>query len=129
MKRIFPVMLILFLAAGLAHAKDLVMTKSVDGMDLEVRIDRNPPVVGENKVTVTLKDASGAAVTDARVRVDYSMAAMPGMPPMSYKSNAVLKGSSYTAPMNLSMSGPWNIAVKIARGGKTSTAKFNVDAH
>jgi len=30
--------------------------------------------------------------------------------------------------MNLPMSGSWNIAVKIARSGKTQTVKFNVDA-
>jgi hypothetical protein len=30
--------------------------------------------------------------------------------------------------MNLSMAGPWNIVVKIAREGKTSSMKFTVDA-
>jgi hypothetical protein len=30
--------------------------------------------------------------------------------------------------VNLSMSGSWNVAVKITKGGKTSTVKFNVDA-
>jgi len=53
---------------------------------------------------------------------------MPGMPPMNYKTDAVLKGNEYRATMNLSMSGPWNIAIKITRAGKTSTAKFNIDA-
>ena len=31
--------------------------------------------------------------------------------------------------MNLSDVRAWNIAVKITRGGKTSTVKFTVDAH
>ncbi|GFP22357.1 hypothetical protein HKBW3S06_01585, partial [Candidatus Hakubella thermalkaliphila] len=44
------------------------------------------------------------------------------------KTSATLSGNKYKAKMNLSMSGPWNIAVKITRGGKTSAVKFNVDA-
>jgi len=30
--------------------------------------------------------------------------------------------------MNFIMSGPWIIAIKINRGGKIKTVKFNVDA-
>jgi hypothetical protein len=56
------------------------------------------------------------------------MPAMPGMPAMNYKTDADLKGSVYKGTMNLSMSGPWNIAVKISKAGKTSTAKFSIDA-
>jgi len=53
---------------------------------------------------------------------------MPGMPAMNYKADAELKGNEYKATMGLSMSGSWNIAVKITRAGKTSTMKFTVDA-
>jgi len=31
---------------------------------------------------------------------------MPGMPPMNYKADAVLKGDLYAATMNLSMAAP-----------------------
>jgi hypothetical protein len=54
---------------------------------------------------------------------------MPGMPPMNYKADATLRGNGYKGKMNLSMSGPWNIAVKITRGGERTSVKFNVDAH
>lgn len=66
---------------------------------------------------------------DAKVKVECSMPAMPGMPAMNYKTDAELKGDVYKAKMNLAMSGSWNIAVKISRGGKITTVKFNVDAH
>ena len=56
------------------------------------------------------------------------MPAMPGMPAMNYKTNAVLSGNKYMAKLDLSMSGAWNIVVKITNGGKTSTVKFNIDA-
>jgi hypothetical protein len=53
---------------------------------------------------------------------------MPGMPAMNYKANAVLSGNTYAAKLDFSMSGAWNVTVKITKGGKTSTVKFNVDA-
>ena len=60
--------------------------------------------------------------------VNYYMPPMPRMAPMNYTTNAKLKGKTYKATMNLIMSGPWVIAVKISRDGKTTTAKFNIDA-
>ena len=38
-----------------------------------------------------------------------------------------LKGNTYQGKLNYSMAGPWNIVVKIVRGGKTSSTKFSVD--
>lgn len=120
--------LVLFVAAGIAYAKDYEVKKKAGEYDVEVKIDRNPPVVGDNNVKVEIKDSAGKRVTDAKVVVDYGMPAMPGMPAMNYKTDAELKGDEYKAKMNLSMSGSWNIAVKITRAGKTSTMKFTVDA-
>ncbi|MBU4321188.1 MAG: FixH family protein [Nitrospinae bacterium] len=128
MKKLVVFTLILLLTAGFAYAKDYEVKKKAGGYDVEVKIDKNPPVVGNNNITVEIKDTAGKHVTDAKVRVDYSMPAMPGMPPMNYKTKTKLKGNKYIAKMNLSMSGSWNIAVKISRSGKTTTVKFNVDA-
>jgi len=128
MKRAGIVVLLLFLVAGIAYAKDYEVKKKAGEYDVEVKIDRNPPVVGDNNVKIEIKDSSGKYVTDAKVVVDYGMPAMPGMPAMNYKADAELKGNEYKAKMNLSMSGSWNIAVKITRAGKTSTMKFTVDA-
>jgi hypothetical protein len=129
MKKIFLLFpLLLLLAAGIAFARDYEVKKKAGEYNVEVKIDRNPPVVGDNSVKVEIKDASGSYVTDAKVVVDYGMPAMPGMPAMNYKTDAELKGNEYMARMNLSMSGSWNIAIKITRAGKTSTMKFTVDA-
>lgn len=128
MKRyIVPFMMVL-LIAGVAFAKDYEVKKKVGGYDVEAKIDKNPPVVGENNITVSVKEQSGKAVTDAKVKVHYSMPAMPGMAPMSYETDASMKGEEYKAKMDLSMAGPWNIEVKITRSGKTSTMKFSIDA-
>lgn len=128
MKRLALVTFIMLLIAGIAYAKDYEVSKKAGEYDVEVRIDKNPPVVGDNNISIEIKDASGKKVTDAKVDVAYTMPPMPGMPPMNYKAKAELKGDVYKAKMNLSMSGPWNVAVKINRDGKTTTAKFNIDA-
>jgi len=128
MKRFALTILVLLLVAGIAYAKDYEVKKKAGDFDVEVAIDKNPPVVGDNNVKIEIRDSSGKYVTDAKVVIDYGMPAMPGMPAMNYKSDAELKGNEYKAKMNLSMSGSWNVAVKITRAGKTSTMKFTVDA-
>ncbi|NJD57738.1 MAG: FixH family protein [Nitrospirae bacterium] len=128
MKKFLIFSLVLLVCAGIAFAKDYEVNKKAGDYSVNVKIDKNPPVVGDNNISVEIKDASGKYVTDAKVIVDYSMPAMPGMPAMNYKTDAALKGNEYKATMNLSMSGPWNIAIRISRAGKTSTAKFSIDA-
>jgi len=120
--------LVLFLQAGILYAKDYEVVKKAGEYNVTVEIDKNPPVIGDNNVTIGIRDGSGKNVSDAKVLVEYSMPAMPGMPAMNYKADAAASGSEYKAKMVLSMSGSWNITVKITKAGKTSTMKFSVDA-
>ena len=129
MKKVLTVFAMLLLIAGIAYAKNYEVSKKAGGYDVKVEIDKNPPVAGDNNVSIEIKDASGKYVTDAKVIVNYTMPAMPGMPAMNYKTDAVLKGKVYTAKINLPMAGSWNIALKITRAGKKTTMKFSVDAH
>ncbi len=128
MRKFVVFAVVLFLTAGVAYAKGYEIKKKAGEYDVVVTFDRNPPVASDNNVGIVIKDASGNAVKDAQVKVEYSMPAMPGMPPMNYKTDAVLKGEEYKATLGLSMSGSWNISVKIMRAGKTSSMKFTVDA-
>lgn len=116
------------IVAGTVHAKELELKGKAGEVEVRLILKQNPPVVGNNDAVVEIKDSSGKPVTDAKVVVHYSMPPMPGMPPMNYKTDAKLHGNQYQARMNLSMAGPWNIEVRITRSGKTSSAKFNVDA-
>ncbi len=128
MKKLAVVALVVLMIAAVAYAKEYEVSKKAGDLTVDMKIDKNPPVSGTNNMDITLKDASGKAVTDAKVLVEYSMPAMTGMPAMNYKTDAELKGQTYKAVMNLSMAGSWNIAVKVTRAGKTQTAKFTVDA-
>jgi hypothetical protein len=129
MKRLMVIIVAMLLIAGIAYAKDYEVTKKAGEYNVIVKIDKNPPVVGDNNMKIDIRDASGKNVTDAKVKVEYSMPAMPGMPPMNYKTDAELKGNMYKAKMNISMTGPWNIAVKITKGGKKASMKFSIDVH
>lgn len=129
MRRLTVFALILFLSAGIAYAKDYEVKKKAGDYDVLVKLDKNPPVAGDNNIAIEVRDSSGEYITDAKVSVAYVMPAMPGMPAMKYKADTELKGNEYRAGMNLSMSGSWNVTVKITRAGKASTMRFTVDAH
>lgn len=129
MKKIIVTLIsLMFVITGIAFAKDYEVKKKAGDFDVEVTIDKNPPVVGKNNMEIEIKDAAGKYVTDAKVKVEYGMSAMPGMPAMDYKTDAAMEGNEYKAVMELSMSGPWNVTVKIIRGEKTSKVKFTIDA-
>jgi hypothetical protein len=129
MKRIIAILAVaaFLMSGGLVLAKDYELTKKAGDYNVQIKIDKNPPVTGINKMTVAIKDVKGIAVTDATVAIDYGMPAMPGMGAMNYKTDATVKGNSYLATINFSMSGPWFINIKITRGGKTQAVKLNVD--
>ena len=129
MKRIIMILtaIVLLLTIGLASAKDYEITKKSGDYTVQIKIDKNPPITGENKMDIAIKDTAGNNVTDATVDINYGMPAMPGMGAMNYKTTAGLKGESYLATINFSMAGPSFINIKITRAGKSQLVKLNVD--
>jgi len=128
MPKWFVFALVLLLIPSIANSKGYELKRKAGEYDAEVKIDRHPLILGDNKIEIEIKDAGGKSITDAKVLVNYYMPPMPRMAPMNYKIDAKLKGEKYKVTMNFIMSGPWIIAIKINHAGKTSTAKFNVDA-
>jgi len=116
------------LGLGSASAATLELKKKAGPYDVELRIDRNPPVVGDNGLSLKIMDGNGAVLKDAKVLVNYYMPPMPRMAPMNYKTPAKLKKDAYTISMHLIMAGPWIIVVKITVGEKTTSARFQIDA-
>jgi hypothetical protein len=112
---------------GFAHAKEFETIKQAGPYTVVIKFDKNPPVVGDNKVSIMVKDASGKALKDASVTVAYEMPAMPGMPAMRYKFQPILKGESYVGTVNFSMGGAWGLNIKITRAGKTASLKLTID--
>jgi hypothetical protein len=112
-----------------ASADKLELTKKAGEYEVGISLDRNPPVVGDNTLEVRIADAAGNPLEEAKVLVNYYMPPMPRMAPMNYKEQAKFKKGKYILEMSLIMAGPWVIILKITAGGKTTTAKFNFDAH
>ena len=127
MKKILGIIVAVCLAAGPAFAKEYELTKKAGVYEVTIAVSRNPPIVGKNVMSVSIRDASGKAVSDAKVAVNYGMPAMPGMPAMNYKAGAQLKREKYEAVLDFSVSGSWYVQVKISRGGKTQEVKFTFD--
>jgi hypothetical protein len=128
MKTLTIFVLLLCLTPGFAYSKGLEIKKRAGEYEVEIRMDKNPPILGENQIEIEIKDNRGKIITDAKVLINYYMPPMPRMAPMNYKTDAKIKKERYTATMNIIMSGPWIIVIKITREGKTSSAKINVDA-
>ncbi len=129
MKRWFwLIALLAVLVAGTVFAKEYSVQKKAGDFSVDIKMDKDPPVVGTNRVEIAVTDKAGKAVADAKVLVTASMPAMPGMPATENKGEAKLDGGKYKAKIELSMGGSWNMSVRITQGGKTSTAKWTVDA-
>jgi hypothetical protein len=128
MLKIFAIVaLILVLFPATAHTRGYEAKKKVGDYEVEIRIDRNPIVLGDNRIEIEIKKG-GKMVKDAKVLVNYYMPPMPRMAPMNYKTYAKFKGEKYEATMDIIMTGPWIIVIKIERGEEKVTTKINVDA-
>ena len=128
-KKILIVTLILLLTTGLAFAKAYEVNKKAGEYSIQIKMDKNPPSVGMNNMEIVVTDKAGRPVKDAKVLVDYGMPAMPGMPAMAYKADAMNHGDQYNAALNISMKGPWYVNIKIASQGKTASTKFTFDVN
>ncbi|MBI5196229.1 MAG: FixH family protein [Nitrospirae bacterium] len=116
--------------ASVGYAKGLHLHKKAGSFIVHFKTEK-APFVGENPVKVEIEDANKNMLVDpkTKIKINYSMPAMPGMPAVSYDTEAGLKDKAYEAKLDLSMSGSWGITVKILMPGKTPvTAKFTMDA-
>ena len=127
MKRFVMVTMLVLLSAGVVSAKAYEVKKKAGDYSVELAMDKSA-VRGKNDLEITVKDAGGNYVTDAKVIANYSMPAMSGMPAMNYNAEAQLHGNIYRSMLDFPMSGSWNLTIKITRKGKTVSAKFTIDA-
>ncbi len=97
--------------------------------DLTLSLESQPvkPKPGDNVIRIKIRDAKGAAVSDATVNLTSTMA-MPGMAAGKALAKHV-KDGVYQASVSLAMAGAWEIAVSVQRPGqKPVQGKFTVTA-
>jgi RND family efflux transporter MFP subunit len=96
------------------------------------KIDPDPPQgAKQNTIHVVLVDAAGKPVSDAQVRLTFTMPAMPAMNMPQMQNNAELKwtGADYTGPIQIMMAGGWNVSVEARRGNELlATVQTHVNA-
>ncbi|OGR18432.1 MAG: hypothetical protein A2X81_17820 [Desulfobacterales bacterium GWB2_56_26] len=126
-KSVLTILVIIGMITGIAVA-DYQATGQAGEYGVVMTINNNPPAVGHNMVTIAVKDENGKAVTDAHVRLEFGMAAMPGKPAIDYENTAAPIYDLYKAPMTLAVAGPWYVRVKIVRGNIIETATFDIYA-
>lgn len=72
--------------------------------------------VGENPVSVTVRDNAGNVVSDAPVTIKYDMEGM------HHDSKTILQAGAYTGDLNFSMPGEWTIQAQVVKAGRGFTA-------
>lgn len=135
MKRVMMLfVVVLLLTATVVYGWNPTLKGKAGDYKVELRFDTMKPITGVNKVSVYVADAAKKPVTDAKVEIEYFMTERVSatrkvveMPYMQNEIAAVYQGPGYKAPLDFTMSGPWNIVIKIAKDGKVSKAKFHVN--
>ncbi len=109
-----------FVACGGENSKSSMegFSKSGKAGSLEITYSSAKPlVVGDNIINVKItKD--GKAVKDAKVEFKVFMPEMPGMPYMEDVKTMKASGDSYSANINFSMGGTWQVKIFIEKDGK-----------
>jgi hypothetical protein len=122
MKKAIGFAVVLLFMAGAVHAKAYETSMTAGGYEVAVSIDHNPPVIGDNTVTIEIRNASGKSVRDARVAL-YTV--MPSMPAMNATTAATPQGNTYTAVIKPSMGGEWAVTVSFTGSdGKVRKGTF-----
>jgi hypothetical protein len=131
MKKVSFAIAVVFIVALMLFgcSKGYESQRSVDDVKITLSVDRYPLVKSDNTLAVKVADSSGKPVNDATVNVRYFMPPMPGMAPMDYNTQAVLKGDRYVFTANVPMEGGWKAEVSVTRPGKpAANTTFNLDA-
>lgn len=89
---------------------------------------QKPLTAGSNELELIIKK-DNVLIDDAKVTVKAFMPAMPGMPAMESKTDAVkIDDGKYSVKLNLSMNGTWQLHIFIApKNGKNMRVKTTLN--
>jgi Cu(I)/Ag(I) efflux system membrane fusion protein len=113
--------LLLILLAGCTPAKSEKVTSG--DLQVDVRIDPDPPTTGQNHLLLSVHDATGKPVDGAQLDFGYDMPAMGAMPEM--KGGGASRGlgsGKYQVDYPLAMLGDWTLELRITAPGHPVSA-------
>ena len=67
MRRLSILFLALLLMIGIACGRGYGVKKMASVYETQARLDRYPPILGDNNIEIEIKDSAGKSVTDAKV--------------------------------------------------------------
>ena len=133
MKKIIVITMLFMFAAGFAYAANNSLTQKSGDQTISIQFEKGTPIVGDNPVAVSVKDAAGKEISNAIVSIQYFMTEKVAptrkgveMPAMYTTADTTREGSIYRGKINFSMPGSWHILVKTSYDGKANSAAFFV---
>jgi nitrogen fixation protein FixH len=113
-------------ACGVGGADYVTQQRAVDGLTIALEQPRQPRILEQYDLIVTLTDAVGQPVDGATVYLDLTMPAMP----MGVNQPVAdpLGGGRYGAKALFTMEGDWNVAVHASVAGREYVAIFDTQA-
>ena len=99
---------------------------STGDLNIAFTVDPNPPRSGDNSIEVKVTDRNGAPVTDATVKAEFMMPAMPSMNMPAMRADTMLAHLSdgrYAGAAQLSMAGTWTTTISVTRPGQAPVTK------
>ncbi len=115
MKKVVIMMAALFVLVGASYAGHGHAVNDTGDVTIKTSIGIDTLKVGDNSITIELKDKKGHVITGADVAVYFFM---PSMPAMNYEVKASLKGKEYVAVIKPTMPGEWDADIKAVLDGK-----------
>lgn len=123
----FILIMVLMGLVGMAGCRQATPTPSAPAdVKLTMRVDPDPPAVGEGTLVITLANADGTPIDGAKVsalgEMDHA-----GMAPVEDSAKTGQNGE-YRVPFSWTMGGGWvvTITAELPNNGGTVTEKFDV---
>lgn len=110
MKKIFKILVAMFMAVSFLQANSLNQTNQIDGFDVELTSKRELSA-GSNEIFAKISK-DGKTLSDRKVKVKFFMPEMPGMPYMEHEGEGSLDGDRYRMIINFCMNGTWQYHLK-----------------
>jgi len=113
-----------------ATAQSPITAETQNAPKIAMTTDPSPPKRGANQLRITLLDASGKPIANAKVSVTFFMAAMPamGMAAMRAQADASDHGrGAYAASLDIPSGGTWQVTLVATKEGRAiATSQFNL---
>ena len=108
-----------------AAPSGLMPTSSSGDFAMTMSFDPTPPKLGNETISISVKDASGNAVNGADVKATTRMPAMSmSGPSLAFQDNS---DGTYSAVINMNYQTKWVLDVSATAGGRAGTSKFEQD--